>query len=314
MKKHVAVLMGGWSGEREVSLVSGAAVNDALKAAGYKVTTIDMGRDIGALLPKLNPRPDVVFNALHGRYGEDGCAQGLLEILNIPYTHSGVMASAIAMNKPMAKRLFEDAGIPCAPGRIAHRDEVLKGDIMRRPYVVKPLNEGSSLGVRIVTKKDEKRPFDHASWPYGDEVLVERYIPGREITVAVRDDEPLGALELRPQGGFYDYDAKYSSDIKRAAEHVMPAPLPAKAYKEALRLALLAHLTLGCRGVSRADFRYDDTGATPKSKKSGKLYLLEINTQPGMTPRSLVPEIAAHAKISFRDLVVWLVENARCDS
>jgi D-alanine-D-alanine ligase len=184
MTKHVAVLMGGWSGEREISLVSGAAVNDALKAAGYKVTTIDMGRDIGALLPKLNPRPDVVFNALHGRYGEDGCVQGLLEILNIPYTHSGVMASALAMNKPMAKRLFAEAGIRCPKGIVATRAAVMKKDVVARPYVVKPLNEGSSLGVRIVTKADAKRPFDNAAWPYGDEVLVERYIPGREITVA----------------------------------------------------------------------------------------------------------------------------------
>lgn len=313
MAKHVAVLMGGWSGEREVSLVSGAAVNDALKAAGYKVTTIDMGRDIGALLPRLSPRPDVVFNALHGRYGEDGCVQGLLEILNIPYTHSGVMASAIAMNKPMAKKLFAEAGIPCPPGEIASRGAVLKGDIMRRPYVVKPLNEGSSLGVRIITKDDETRPFAHAAWPYGDEVLVERYIPGREITVAVMGDKALGALELRPHGGFYDYDAKYSTDPNRAAEHIVPAPLPAAAYKEALRLGLLAHQALGCRGVSRADFRYDDTKSR-KSKKAGDLYLLEVNTQPGMTPRSLVPEIAAESGISFQELVVWMVENARCDS
>jgi D-alanine-D-alanine ligase len=312
MTKHVAVLMGGWSGEREISLISGAAVNDALKAARYKVTTIDMGRDIGALLPKLNPRPDVVFNALHGRYGEDGCVQGLLEILNIPYTHSGVMASVLAMNKPMAKRLFAEAGILCPPGEVAPRDRVLARDVMRRPYVVKPLNEGSSLGVRIVTKNDEARPFEHAAWPYGEEVLIERFIPGREITVAVMGDKALGALELRPHGGFYDYEAKYSSDPKRAAEHVVPAPLPPRAYKEALRLALAAHRTLGCRGVTRADFRYDDTKA--RRGKIGQFYLLEINTQPGMTPRSLVPEIAAESGISFQELVVWMVENARCDS
>lgn len=313
MAKHVAVLMGGWSGEREVSLVSGAAVNDALKNAGYKVTTIDMGRDIGALLPKLSPRPDVVFNALHGRYGEDGCVQGLLEILNIPYTHSGVIASALAMNKPMAKKVFESVGIRCAPGEIVSRDVALKRDVMRRPYVVKPLNEGSSLGVRIVTKNDEARPFAHAAWPYGDEVLVERYIPGREITVAVMGDRALGALELRPHSGFYDYDAKYSSDPNRAAEHVVPAPLAKSAYKEVLSLALRAHRALGCRGVSRADFRYDDT-KRKGSRKAGRFYLLEVNTQPGMTPRSLVPEIAADSGISFQQLVVWMVENARCDS
>lgn len=312
MAKHVAVLMGGWSGEREISLLSGANVSEALKAAGYEVTTVDMGRDIGALLPKLSPRPDVIFNALHGRFGEDGCVQGLLEILNIPYTHSGVLASALGMDKPVAKRLFEDAGIKCPKGLVVSRDDVLKGDVMARPYVVKPLNEGSSLGVRIVTKKHEKRPFDHASWPYGDQVLVEKFIPGREITVAVMGDRALGALELRPHGEFYDYEAKYSNDPRRAADHVVPAPLPAAAYKKVLRLGLLAHQTLGCRGVSRADFRYDDRRKT--RGKSGEFYLLEINTQPGMTAHSLVPEIAASAGISFGDLVVWLVENARCDS
>jgi len=314
MTKNVAVLMGGWSGEREISLVSGAAVNDALKAAGYNVTTIDMGRDIGALLPKLSPRPDAVFNALHGRYGEDGCVQGLLEILGIPYTHSGVLASAIAMNKPMAKRVFAEVGIPCPPGEVASREAVLESDVLPRPYVVKPINEGSSLGVRIVTETDEARPFDHAAWPYGDEVLVERFVPGREITVAVMGDEALGVLELRPHGGFYDYEAKYSPDPGRAADHLVPAPLPPAVYEEALRMALLGHRTLGCRGVTRADFRYDDTGTGKKPKQEGDLYLLEVNTQPGMTPRSLVPEIAAEAGVSFQELVVWMVENARCDS
>ena len=312
MTKHVAVFMGGWSGEREISLMSGANVSEALKLAGYKVTTIDVGRDIGALLPKLSPRPDVVFNALHGRFGEDGCIQGLLEILNIPYTHSGVVASALAMDKPMAKRLFEDASLKCPKGVVVSRKKVLAGDVMPRPYVVKPLNEGSSLGVRIVTKKDEAKPFDHASWPYGDEVLVEKFIPGREITVAVMGDTALGALELRPRGEFYDYEAKYSNDPSRAADHVVPAPLPVRAYKEVLRLGLLAHQTLGCRGVTRADFRYDDT--RKRRGKSGEFYLLEINTQPGMTAHSLVPEIAAKSGVSFQDLVVWMVENARCDS
>ncbi|MGB8274960.1 MAG: D-alanine--D-alanine ligase [Alphaproteobacteria bacterium] len=314
MTKHVAVLMGGWSGEREISLVSGAAVSDALKSAGFRVTTIDMGRDIGGLLPRLLPRPDVVFNALHGRFGEDGCVQGLLELLNIPYTHSGVLASALAMNKPMAKTIFERAGISCPDGIVVPRAAMLAGDPMARPYVVKPLNEGSSLGVRIVTEKDESRPFEHASWPYGEDVLVEHYIPGREITVAVMGERALGALEIRPHQGFYDYEAKYSTDQSRAAAHIVPAPLPPPAYEEALRLALLAHRALGCRGVSRADFRYDDTGVAPDSEAWGRLYLLEINTQPGMTPRSLVPEIAAEANIPFRDLVVWMVENARCDS
>jgi D-alanine-D-alanine ligase len=314
MTTHVAVLMGGWSGEREISLISGAAVSDTLKAAGYGVTTIDMGRDIGALLPRLSPRPDVVFNALHGRYGEDGCVQGLLELLDIPYTHSGVLASALAMNKPMAKRLFTQAGVPCPAGRVAAREEVLAGDVLPRPYVVKPLNEGSSLGVRIITENDAERAFEGVSWPYGPEVLVERYVPGREITVAVVGERALGAMELRPHGGFYDYEAKYSEDAERAAEHVVPAPLPPAAYQEALRLGLLAHTTLGCRGVSRADFRYDDTAAGDDPAAGGDFYLLEVNTQPGMTPRSLVPEIAAEAAISFQELVTWMVENATCDS
>ncbi len=312
MTKHVAVLMGGWSGEREISLVSGAAVSEALKAAGYRVTTIDMGRDIGALLPRLSPRPDVVFNVLHGRYGEDGCVQGLLELLQIPYTHSGVLASALAMNKPMAKRLFTQAGVPCAEGRVAHRDEVLAGDVLPRPYVVKPLNEGSSLGVRIVSEDDPERPFEATSWPYAEEVLVERYVPGREMTVAVMGERALGVMEIRPPHGFYDYEAKYSQHEARAAAHVVPAPLPPAASKEALRLAFLAHRTLGCRGVSRADFRYDDSGVSEGG--AGRLYLLEINTRPGMTPHSLVPEIAAWANVSFQDLVAWMVENARCDA
>ena len=314
MTKHVVVLMGGWSGEREISLISGASVSDALKAAGYRVTTVDMGRDIGSLLPRLHPRPDAVFNALHGRYGEDGCVQGLLELLGIPYTHSGVLASALAMNKPLAKELFAAAGVPCAEGRVVPRPAMLAGDPMPRPYVVKPINEGSSLGVRIVTEKDEPRPFDHASWPYGEDVLVERYIPGREITVAVMGDRALGTLEIRPHRGFYDYEAKYSPDQARAAAHVVPAPLPMPATEEVMELALRAHRALGCRGVSRADFRYDDTAAGSSPEAVGDFYLLEINTQPGMTPRSLVPEIAAQAGISFGVLVTWMVENARCDS
>ncbi|MBT4769251.1 MAG: D-alanine--D-alanine ligase [Rhodospirillaceae bacterium] len=307
MTKHVAVVMGGWSAEREVSLISGANIAESLRDSGYRVTAIDAAHDVGALLPKLKPKPDVVFNALHGRYGEDGCFQGLLELESIPYTHSGVLASALAMDKPMAKRLFETAGLPCAPGKIAHRDELLAGDVMERPYVVKPLNEGSSVGVRIITDKDEEKPFEHASWPYGEQVLTEAYIRGRELTVAVMGDRALGVLEISAEEGFYDYEAKYSDDFP--AEHLMPAPIPEEDAAEAMRMALLAHQTLGCRGVSRADFRYDDTG-----KGKPKLYLLEINTQPGMTPNSLLPEIAAHAGVSFDELVKWMVENAQCDS
>ena len=304
--KSVAVLMGGWSSEREVSLVSGDAVADALRQAGYAVRPIDVKRDVQTLLAALDPRPDVAFNALHGRYGEDGCIQGLLEILDIPYTHSGVLASAAAMNKPLAKRLFQDAGIPCAEHVIVTRDELLAGTIMQPPFVIKPLNEGSSVGVHIVIDESDACALRRDGWPFGEMVMVERYIPGREITVAVLDDRPLGATEIRPKDGFYDYRAKYTEG---QAAHLVPAPLPQQVYRDALDHAVRAHNVLGCRGVSRADMRYDDTVAEP-----GRLYLLEINTQPGMTPLSLVPELAAHADIGFPELVSRLVESARCDA
>jgi D-alanine-D-alanine ligase len=244
-----------------------------------------------------------VFNALHGRYGEDGCIQGVLEILGIPYTHSGVMASALAMDKPMAKKLFVDAGLPCAEGRVVRREEFHRGEPMARPYVVKPINEGSSVGVAIVQKNDPT-PFRGRDWPFGDEVLVERYIPGREITVAVMGDRALGATEIRPTEGFYDYGAKYTAG---KTTHLVPAPLPEARYREALDIAQRAHNALGCRGVTRADMRYDDTAGEP-----GAFYLLEVNTQPGMTPLSLVPEIAASVDIGFAELVAWMVENAAC--
>jgi len=307
MSTHVAVIMGGWSAEREISLISGANVAESLRNTGHSVTAIDAAHDVGALLPKLFPRPDVVFNALHGHYGEDGCVQGLLELMALPYTHSGVLASALAMNKPMANRLFTQAGIPCPESKIVHRDEVLAGDVMKRPYVIKPLNEGSSVGVRIITGNNEPIPFEHASWPYSDVVMAETYIPGRELTVGVMGDKALGVLEIRAGEGFYDYEAKYSDD--HMAEHIVPAALPKKDTKEAMRLALLAHQTLGCRGVSRVDFRYDDTG-----KGKARLFILEVNTQPGMTPKSLLPEIAAEAGISYDELAQWMVEEAACDS
>ncbi len=302
MTAHVAVLMGGWSAEREVSLVSGQAVSEALERGGYRVTPVDVGRDVGRALEDL--RPDIAFNALHGRFGEDGCIQGMLEVLGIRYTHSGVLASALAMDKPVAKRLFAVAGIPCAEGKVVPRQAVLDADPMPRPYVVKPLNEGSSVGVKIIREGDAA-PFTADDWPFGDRVLVERYIPGHEIHVAMLDDAALGAVEIRPREGFYYYEAKYTAG---KAEHLMPAPLSDDAYKEALRLGLAAHRALGCRGVTRADFRYDDTGDPP-----GGFYLLEINTQPGMTPLSLVPEIAAHAGVGFDQLVSRLAEEARCD-
>ncbi len=300
MSRHVAVLMGGRSAEREVSLVSGAAVAHALESAGYRVTLIDVERDMAALLARLDPPPDAVFNALHGRFGEDGCVQGLLNLLEIPYTHSGMLASALAMDKPMAKRLFTAAGIPVAEHKIVHRDEVTAGDVMPRPYVVKPLTEGSSVGVHIVLEGDNAVPIRDTDWPFGDWVMVERFVPGKELTVAVKGDEPLAVTEITIDRGFYDYDAKYAEG---GSVHLVPAPLPAEVYDETLRIAALAHRTLGCRGVSRADLRYD--GET--------VFLLEINTQPGMTPTSLVPEQAAHTGMSFQDLVVWMVENVACD-
>ncbi len=301
MSRHVAVLMGGWSAEREVSLVTGRAVAEALEACGYRTTAIDVDRDIARVLRAL--KPDVAFNALHGRFGEDGTIQGLLEILAIPYTHSGVLASALAMNKPVAKRLFADAGIRCAAGEVMHRDCVREGEVMEPPYVIKPAHEGSSVGVRIVLPGDNHGPLH--DWAFGDEVLVERYIAGHEIQVAVMGDRALGAVEIRPLGRFYDYEAKYTGG---KAKHLMPAPMPPADYQEACRISLLAHRTLGCRGVTRADFRYDDTGTG-----AAKLYMLEINTQPGMTPLSLVPEIAAHQNIDFTALCRWIVEDAGCD-
>lgn len=303
MKKHVAVLMGGWSAEREVSLVSGRECAAALKKAGYAVSEIDVGRDIAEVLTRM--RPDVCFNALHGRVGEDGCIQGLLEILGIPYTHSGVLASALAMDKPAAKRQFATAGLVCAEGKVVDRDEVLRGHPLPPPYVVKPVNEGSSVGVTIVTNGGLPR-FHNEGWHYGSKVLVERYIAGRELTCGVMGDRALAVTEIRPREGFYDYAAKYTDG---KAEHLIPAPLPEDVYAEVMRMALLAHQTLGCRGVSRADFRYDDS----KGGK-GQVYLLEVNTQPGMTPLSLVPEQAAHLGIDFVALVDWMVEHARCDA
>ena len=304
MSKQIALLMGGWSAEREVSLVSGAACADALEARGHTVNRIDLKRDMAALLAALEPRPDVVFNALHGRWGEDGNIQGVLNILGIPYTHSGLLASAVAMDKPMAIALFEVAGIACPKGRTVMLDALRDGDIMDRPYVIKPADEGSSVGVYIVQAGDNAPPLDDL--PADRPLLVEPYIPGRELTVAVMGERALGVTELKPVQGFYDYAAKYTEG---RTTHLCPAPVPAEIAVQSMEHAVAAHRALGCRGVSRADFRYDDTGGEP-----GKLFMLEVNTQPGMTPLSLVPEQAALAGISFEDLVEWMVENAACDS
>jgi len=307
MSRAVAVLMGGWSAERAISLVSGRECAAALKAVGYRVSEIDVTRDIGALVAALTPRPDVIFNALHGRGGEDGTIQGFLELLRIPYTHSGVLASAVAMDKPTAKSVFAAAGLPLAEGVVVTRGALLKGDVMARPFVVKPINEGSSVGVSIVHAGDNSWTQQFAQWSYGEEVLVERYVPGREITVAVMGDRPLGALEIRPvAAAMYDYKAKYAPG---GSQHLMPAPIHPDAYAAALDIGLRAHRALGCRGVSRSDLRYDDTAGEP-----GQMVMLEINTQPGMTPTSLVPDIARHAGIGFNELVRWMVENAACDS
>lgn len=303
-KPHVAVLKGGWSSEREVSLVSGEKCAEALRGEGFEVTEIDVDHSIAATLSKL--KPDVAFNALHGRWGEDGCIQGLLEVLQIPYTHSGVRASAIAMHKPSAIQIFRQAGLPCPDGQVISRYAMAGAHPMPPPYVVKPLNEGSSVGVFIVQPGDNSPPRQVAAadWLMGDEVLVEPFIPGLELTVAVLHDRALAVTEILPESKFYDYQAKYAAGGSR---HVIPAPVDAQAYGLAMRVALTAHQALGCRGVSRADFRLDER------KPGGEgLYLLEVNTQPGMTPTSLVPEQAAYNGISYAELCRWLVEDASC--
>ncbi len=304
--KHVAVLMGGWNSEREVSLVSGRDCANALEGEGYRVTRIDAGRDIARVLQDMPERPDVVFNALHGRYGEDGCIQGLLEIMGLPYTHSGPMASALAMNKDAAKHVFCGVGIRCPRGEVAHRDRIGKPSPVERPFVVKPNSEGSSVGVRIVSMGDNDDRLIEDDFKYGDDVLVETFIAGRELTVAVMGGKPLGVTEIQTSEGFYDYRNKYTEG---GSHHVIPAPIDEGIYAEARDMALRAHEVLDCRGVSRADFRYDDTQGEP-----GELYMLELNTQPGMTPLSLVPEQAAHVGISFGKLVAWMVEEARCNA
>ena len=291
MAKHIAILKGGWSAEREVSLNSGAACAKALRELGYKVTEIDVQPDIADVLKQ--EKPDVVFNALHGRYGEDGCVQGLLEIMKIPYTHSGVLASSVAMDKPLAKVIFAAAGLKVPFGKLVTTEELLAGDPMPRPFVVKPANEGSSVGVYII-KDGIKLPM-----LAGGEWLVEEYIAGREITVAVLNDKPLGVTEIKPISGFYDYENKYTDG---KTEHLCPAPLTVEESDSVMQMALTAHRSLGCRGLSRSDFRYDGKN----------FYILEINTQPGMTSLSLSPEIAAHAGISFNQLVQALVEAAHC--
>jgi D-alanine-D-alanine ligase len=300
---HVAMLMGGWSAEREISLLSGKACGDALEAVGYRVTRIDVERNIAEVLARL--KPDVAFNSLHGRPGEDGTIQGILEILRIPYTHSGVLASALAMDKPASKIVMAAAGVPVPEGVIVSRAEAAKAHVMKPPYVIKPPVEGSSVGVFIV-QSDHAHPPQELSrhdWPYGEQVLVERYVAGLELTCAVMGEEALGVIEIEPTTRFYDYEAKYTPGGSR---HILPARISPNIYQRARNLALTAHRALGCRGVSRADFRFD-------SRSDGDLVCLEVNTQPGMTEMSLVPELAAHAGLSFGELVKWIVEDASLD-
>jgi len=306
MKRHVAVLMGGLSAEREISLRSGEACAAALEEKGYLVSRVDVGHDVASYLAQL--KPDVAFNALHGKYGEDGCVQGLLELLHIPYTHSGVLASSVAMNKEVAKTLMAAAGVPTPQGRVVHRLEAAKGHVLPPPYVLKPVSEGSSFGVFIVEEHAQRPPLalSASDWPHGDFMLAERFIPGRELTCAVMGDRPLDVIEiLAADGGWYDYHAKYA---KGGSKHVLPAVLKPNIYQQVQQLALEAHRALGCRGVSRADFRYDD-----RPNGTGDLLVLEVNTQPGMTETSLVPEMAAYAGFSFGELVQWMVEDASCN-
>ena len=303
--KHVAVLMGGFSSERPVSLSSGKSCSDALEGEGYRVTRVDVDRDVAAVLSEL--RPDVVFNALHGPFGEDGTIQGVLEYLQIPYTHSGVLASALSMDKEQAKHVAKAAGMPVAEARVMSRFDIGNRHPIEPPYVVKPVREGSSFGV-VIVKEDQSHPPQvllSDEWRYGDHVMVERYIHGRELTCGVMGDVALGVTEVVPVGNsFYDYDAKYAAGGSR---HVIPAQISSNIYQTIQTLALKAHQAMGCRGVSRSDFRYDD-----RFSEDGEVVWLEVNTQPGMTPTSLVPEMAAHAGHTFGELVRWMVEDASC--
>ncbi len=304
-KKHVAVLMGGFSSERPVSLSSGNSCADALEAAGYSVTRVDVTRDVGRVLGNL--KPDVAFNALHGPFGEDGTIQGVLEYLEIPYTHSGVLASALAMNKQQAKRVAKSVGVPVAEAKIVNRFQIGEKHPMTPPYVVKPVNEGSSFGVVIVGEDQSHPPqiLGSSAWKYGETVMVERFIHGREFTCAVMGDVALGVAEIIPVGhSFYDYDSKY---VAGGSKHECPAKILPNIYQKIQTLSLKAHQAIGCRGISRSDFRYDD-----RHSENGELIWLEINTQPGMTPTSLVPEIAAQAGHEFGELLSWIVEDASC--
>ena len=302
--RRVAVLLGGRSAEREVSLSSGAGCAKALRGEGFDVVEIDPGENPASQL--LEAQVDCAFNALHGRWGEDGCIQGLLELLRIPYTHSGVLSSALAMHKQRTKDVYRAAGIPIVHSVIADRRDAGREHLMEPPYVIKPVNEGSSVGVYIIRKGDNRPPEEltRAEWHLTDAMMVEEYVPGRELTVAVLGGKALGVTEITTDLAFYDYEAKYAAGGSR---HTIPADIPRTVAEEAMRLSVLAHEVLGCRGVTRTDFRYDESGSKQR------LVALETNTQPGMTPTSLVPEQAAHVGMSYSKLCGWLVEDASCD-
>lgn len=297
--RHVALLLGGLSAEREVSLSSGRECGAALERLGAKVSYVDAGRDLAQVLTSL--KPDVCFNALHGEWGEDGCVQGILETLQVPYTHSGVLASALAMDKAKAKAVMAAAGVTVPGGGLFNRYVAAADHVMAPPYVVKPNAEGSSVGVFIVREGANSPPRELASpaWTYGEEVMIEPYIRGKELAVAVMDGKALTVTDIQPRTEFYDYEAKYAEG---GSVHVLPAEIPSHAYEEALDLAERANAALGCRGVTRSDLRYDDINDI--------LVLLEVNTQPGMTPTSLVPEQAALKGVDFDRLVLWITEDA----
>jgi D-alanine-D-alanine ligase len=296
---HVAVLLGGLSSEREVSLVSGRECADALERLGAKVSRVDAGRDLAQVLAKL--KPDVCFNALHGAWGEDGCVQGILETLAVPYSHSGVLASALAMDKAKSKAVLAAAGVTVPGGGLFNRFEAARDHVMAPPYVVKPNAEGSSVGVFLVFEGANTPPQQivEPGWIYGEEVMIEPYVAGKELAVGVMDGKAMTVTDIIPRTGFYDYEAKY---VEGGSRHVVPASIPPHAFEKAMKLSEMAHAALGCRGVTRADLRYDDV--------KDILVLLEVNTQPGMTPTSLVPEQAAKQGVDFDALVLWITEDA----
>lgn len=297
--RHVALLLGGLSSEREVSLVSGKACGAALERLGAKVSYVDAGRDLAQVLTQL--KPDVCFNALHGAWGEDGCVQGVLETLNLPYTHSGVLASALAMDKAKAKAVLAAAGVTVPGGGLFNRIEAAKDHVMAPPYVVKPNSEGSSVGVFIVHEGANRPPQELSSpaWTFGEEVMIEPYIRGKELAVGVMAGVAMTVTDIVPTSGFYDFEAKYGEG---GSVHVIPAEIPAHVFEKAMKMSELAHAALGCQGVTRSDLRYDDINDI--------LVLLEVNTQPGMTPTSLVPEQAAMKGVDFDQLVLWITEDA----